>query len=41
MTTAEIKNEIERIDKAIFIEHMADFLDWETVRKLEKEKKKT
>ncbi len=24
----ELKNEIERIERAIFIEEMADFMDW-------------
>lgn len=40
MTTNKIKKEIEQIEKAIFIEHMADFLDWNAVRSLEKEKAK-
>lgn len=40
MTVDEIKKEIDRIDRAIFIEHMADFLDWNSVRSLEKEKRK-
>ena len=40
MTVDEIKKEIEKIDRAIFCEHMADFLDWQTVRSLEKEKAK-
>ena len=40
MTKNEIKKELERIERAIFIEHMADFLDWNAVRSLEKEKAK-
>lgn len=28
MTKEEIRNEIDRLERAIFYEEMADFLDW-------------
>ena len=30
MTTEEIKKEIERLEYCLFIEEMADFMDWGT-----------
>lgn len=29
MTKEEIQNEIDRLERAIFYEEMADFLDWD------------
>ena len=34
MTTKEIKAEIAKLDKAIFIEQMADFMDWSNYYRL-------
>ena len=34
MTTKEIKTEIAKLDKAIFIETMADFMDWSNYYRL-------
>ena len=39
MTVDEIKKEIEKIDRAIFCEHMANFMDFELVRQLENKKR--
>lgn len=39
MTREELKKEIEKIEYKIFIEEMADFMDWELVRKFERQLK--
>lgn len=38
MTTKEIKAEIAKLDKAIFIEQMADFMDWSNYYRLTAQK---
>lgn len=39
MSKEELKKEIEKIEYKIFIEEMADFMDWELVRKFERQLK--
>lgn len=40
MTITEIKNEIERLDHAMFVEQMADFMDWNAYRDIKRRKEK-
>ena len=39
MTKEELKKEIEKIEYKIFMEEMADFMDWEIYRKFERQLK--
>ena len=34
MTTEEIKKEIERLEYCLFIEEMADFMDWDAYHRI-------
>ena len=38
MNANEIKKELERVEKALFYEQMADFMDWGAYYKLKAEK---
>ena len=37
MTTEELINELDRLESAIFMEQMADFMDWSAYRRLKNE----
>ena len=38
MNTNEIKKELERVERALFYEQMADFMNWDAYYKLKAEK---